>query len=191
MRNTQQWWNLGGVLHRITHHSLNSLHLVCFYYQSITKMPTGRHRDFWSTSKGGPVFSKLFRLDRTDPLSFGPEFSEILVEWIAPTVTSGTAAPSAMSAGIRLAFAREPAPCIFQSSRSSCFHETTYTPPCVLCWDLHELREQLFYPIREFFSASEGSFRFSLRDVNLTLRLLSTITHVMWHDSVFCVCCEF
>ena len=41
-------------------------------------------REKWSTSKGGPVFSKLFRLDRTDPLSFGPKFSEILVEWIAP-----------------------------------------------------------------------------------------------------------
>ena len=37
-----------------------------------------------STSKVGPVFSKLFRLDRTDPLSFGPKFPEILVEWIAP-----------------------------------------------------------------------------------------------------------
>ena len=35
-------------------------------------------------TKGGPVFSKLFRLDRTDPLSFGPKFPEILVEWIAP-----------------------------------------------------------------------------------------------------------
>ena len=35
----------------------------------------------------GPVFSKLFRLDRTDPLSFGPKFPEILVEWIAPQVT--------------------------------------------------------------------------------------------------------
>ena len=41
----------------------------------------------WSISKGGPVFSKLFRLDRTDPLSFGPKFPEILVEWIAPIVT--------------------------------------------------------------------------------------------------------
>ena len=41
-------------------------------------------RENWSTSKGGPVFSKLFRLDRTDPLSFGPKFPEILVEWIAP-----------------------------------------------------------------------------------------------------------
>ena len=39
-----------------------------------------------TTSKGGPVFSKLFRLDRTDPLSFGPKFPEILVEWIAPWV---------------------------------------------------------------------------------------------------------
>ena len=44
-------------------------------------------REKWSTSKGGPVFSKLFRLDRTDPLSFGPKFSEILVEWIAPIVS--------------------------------------------------------------------------------------------------------
>ena len=41
-------------------------------------------REKWSISKGGPVFSKLFRLDRTDPLSFGPKFPEILVEWIAP-----------------------------------------------------------------------------------------------------------
>ena len=41
-------------------------------------------REKWSTSKGGPVFSKLFRLDRTDPLSFGLKFPEILVEWITP-----------------------------------------------------------------------------------------------------------
>ena len=40
-------------------------------------------REKRSTSKGSPVFSKLFRLDRTDPLSFGPKFPEILVEWIA------------------------------------------------------------------------------------------------------------
>ena len=32
-------------------------------------------------------FSKLFRLDRTDPLRFGPKFPEILVERIAPTIT--------------------------------------------------------------------------------------------------------
>ena len=43
-------------------------------------------REKRTTSKGGPVFSKLFRLDRTDPLSFGPKFPEILVEWIAPFV---------------------------------------------------------------------------------------------------------
>ena len=43
-------------------------------------------REKRTTSKGGPVFSKLFRLDRTDPLSFGPKFPEILVEWIAPPV---------------------------------------------------------------------------------------------------------
>ena len=40
----------------------------------------------WSTSKGGPLFSKLFRLDRTDPFSFRPKFPEILVKWIAPRV---------------------------------------------------------------------------------------------------------
>ena len=45
-------------------------------------------REKRTTSKGGPVFSKLFRLDRTDPLSFGPKFPEILVEWIAPYVTA-------------------------------------------------------------------------------------------------------
>ena len=43
-------------------------------------------REKRTTSKGGPVFSKLFRLDRTDPLSFGPKFPEILVEWIAPRI---------------------------------------------------------------------------------------------------------
>ena len=41
-------------------------------------------REKWSTSKCGPVFSKLFRLDRTDPLGFGPKFPEILDEWNAP-----------------------------------------------------------------------------------------------------------
>ena len=51
-----------------------------------TKIPTG------PTGKRGPpqkvdqFFSKLFRLDRTDPLSFGPKFPEILVEWIAPYI---------------------------------------------------------------------------------------------------------
>ena len=44
-------------------------------------------REKWSTSNGGPVFSKLFRLDQTDPLGFGPKFPEILVEWIAPQVS--------------------------------------------------------------------------------------------------------
>ena len=43
-------------------------------------------REKRTTSKGGPVFSKLFRLDRTDPLSFGPKFPLILVEWIAPKI---------------------------------------------------------------------------------------------------------
>ena len=40
-----------------------------------------------SASKGRPIFSKLFRLDRTDPLSFGTKFPEISVEWIAPIVS--------------------------------------------------------------------------------------------------------
>ena len=44
-------------------------------------------REKWSTSKGGPVFSKLFRLDRTDPLGFGPKFPEILVECTAPRIS--------------------------------------------------------------------------------------------------------
>ena len=42
-----------------------------------------------STSKGGTLFSKLFRLDRFDPFSFRPKFPEILVEWIAPTDKGG------------------------------------------------------------------------------------------------------
>ena len=40
-----------------------------------------------TTSKGRPVFSKLFRLDRTNTTSFGAKFLEILVEWIAPYVS--------------------------------------------------------------------------------------------------------
>ena len=43
-------------------------------------------REKWFTSKGGPVFSKLFWLDRTDPLSFGPKFPENLVERMAPYI---------------------------------------------------------------------------------------------------------
>ena len=42
----------------------------------------------WSTSKSGPVFSKLFRLDWTDPLSLGLKFPEILVQWITPIINS-------------------------------------------------------------------------------------------------------
>ena len=43
------------------------------------------NRKKWSTSKGGPDFSKRFRLDLADPFSFRPKFLEILVEWIAPS----------------------------------------------------------------------------------------------------------
>ena len=43
----------------------------------------------WSTlKKGGPLFFKLLCLDGTDPLSFGPKFPEILVEWIAHNVSN-------------------------------------------------------------------------------------------------------
>ena len=51
------------------------------------------NREKRTTSKGGPVFSKLFRLDRTNPLSFGPKFPEILVEWIAPNHIAGPKSP--------------------------------------------------------------------------------------------------
>ena len=60
-----------------------------FWYRLKRRDPFKQNSD-WSdrekrtTSKGGPVFSKLFRLDRTDPLSFAPKFPEILFEWIAP-----------------------------------------------------------------------------------------------------------
>ena len=43
-------------------------------------------REKRTTSNGGPVFPELFRLERTDSLSFGPKFPEILVEWIVRTV---------------------------------------------------------------------------------------------------------
>ena len=36
----------------------------------------------WNQGKGGPPFSKLFRLDQTDPLSFRSNFPQNLVEWI-------------------------------------------------------------------------------------------------------------
>ena len=45
------------------------------------------NREKWSTSKGGPIFSKLFRLGRTNPFRLRPKFPEILVEWIAPIET--------------------------------------------------------------------------------------------------------
>ena len=58
------------------------------------------NREKRTTSKGGPVFSKLFRLDRTDPLSFGPKFPEILVEWIAPYKLTLLGNPRLASQGI-------------------------------------------------------------------------------------------
>ena len=59
-------------------------------------------REKRTTSKGGPVFSKLFRLDRTDPLSFGPKFPESLVEWIAPTVSNKKALVIGLNPGVIL-----------------------------------------------------------------------------------------
>ena len=44
------------------------------------------NREKWSTSKGGLILSKLFRLDRTDLFSLRPKFPEILVEWIATNI---------------------------------------------------------------------------------------------------------
>ena len=51
------------------------------------------------TEKSGPhfVFSKLFWLDRTDPLSFGLKFAEILVEWIMPLYSMSHHRPSLTS----------------------------------------------------------------------------------------------
>ena len=71
----------------------NSLHRAAFANLEPGQDPFNQNsnrsdREKWSTSKRGPVFSKLFRLDRADPLSFGPKFSEILVKWIAPLVSS-------------------------------------------------------------------------------------------------------
>ena len=44
------------------------------------------NQEEWSTSKGGPIFSKLFLLDRSDPFSFRPKIPEILVEWIKASI---------------------------------------------------------------------------------------------------------
>ena len=49
-----------------------------------TKISDQLDREMSSTSKGGPVFLKLFQLDRTDPSSFGPKFQEILVDGSRP-----------------------------------------------------------------------------------------------------------
>ena len=41
---------------------------------------TGPTEKKGSTSNGGPSIPKIFRLDRTDPFSFGPKFPDILVK---------------------------------------------------------------------------------------------------------------
>ena len=88
------------ITHKWRHHGIGTTWSVgaftCENSRSTVRGNSGRDpfnqnsdrsdREKWSTSKGGPVFSKPIRLDRTDPLSFGPKFLEILVEWIAPSV---------------------------------------------------------------------------------------------------------
>ena len=73
----------------------NSLHRAAFANLEPGRDPFNQNsnrsdREKWSTSKGFSklfeTFSKLFRLDRTDPSSFGPKFPEILVERIAPGI---------------------------------------------------------------------------------------------------------
>ena len=51
-----------------------------------TKIQTGPSGKSVLLQKVDQFFSKLFQFDRTDPLSFGPKFPEILVEWIAPLI---------------------------------------------------------------------------------------------------------
>ena len=66
------------------------------------------NREKRSTSKGGPLFSNLFRLDLTDPFSFRPKFPEILIEWIAPIRSRGktnlTSFPLPVDCGQSLSF---------------------------------------------------------------------------------------
>ena len=52
-----------------------------------TKIPTSPTGKSSPPEKVDQFFSILFRLDRTDPLSFGTKFPKILVEWIAPIVS--------------------------------------------------------------------------------------------------------
>ena len=68
---------------------LTDTHLWTFLLHVLFKFPDveslGRQT---SVDRGrdpfNQFFSKLFRLDRTDPLNFGPKFPGMLVEWIAP-----------------------------------------------------------------------------------------------------------
>ena len=58
------------------------------------------------TGKRGPPqkvdqFFRNFRLDQTDPLSFGPKFPEILVEWIVPCGITGSPSALCVSPGFR------------------------------------------------------------------------------------------
>ena len=83
-------------------------------------------REKRTTSKGGPVFSKLFRLDRTDPLSFGPKFPEFLVEWIAPQ-DSGFHQQNFLDSGFQNQ--RFPVPEYMQLTWANCFSEVSSSAP--------------------------------------------------------------
>ena len=102
-------------------------------------------------------------------------------------VTSGKAAPSA-NRWLYIGFRARTSTLHFSVFKIILFSRNHFhTSLCFL------LRFAFFHPIREFFSASEGPFLFSLRDINLTLGLLSSRRHVIIisHDSVFCGCCDF
>ena len=87
-----RWWSKPLTIGNILHYRRYSNISHCFVPFVILGRDPFNQNSNWSdrerrtTSKGGPVFWKLFRLDRTDPLSFGPKFPESLVEWIAPLV---------------------------------------------------------------------------------------------------------
>ena len=84
-----RWWSKSPTIGKKSKHSNISHCFVLFVIlgrDPFNQNSNRSDREKRTTSKGGPVFRKLFRLDRTDPLSFGPKFPESLVEWIAPLV---------------------------------------------------------------------------------------------------------
>ena len=84
-----RWWSKPPTIGKKSKHSNISHCFVLFVIlgrDPFNQNSNRSDREKRTTSKGGPVFWKRFRLDRTDPLSFGPKFPENLVEWIAPLV---------------------------------------------------------------------------------------------------------